>query len=157
MRICVDTNVLVRFFGTQSPFAALKLAVFTGTVELAVSNDILLEYEEVMVRLSGTRRWQQLSALLERVNLLFGNIVQVNPQYRFNVIAIDPDDNKFVDCAIAAEADFIVTSDRDFAALRDSGYKPKPISPEEFIERHLVPNLPTAESQAPREKKRPPQ
>ena len=45
--------------------------------------------------------------------------------------------NKFADCAIAAEADFIITADSDFNAMRGSGYKPQPITPEEFIRLHL--------------------
>lgn len=44
---------------------------------------------------------------------------------------------KFSDCAITAEADYIVTEDRHFQALIGSGYKPQPITPAEFIQRHL--------------------
>ena len=36
-------------------------------------------------------------------------------------------------CAIAAEADFIITGDHHFDALRGIGYKPQPVTPEEFI------------------------
>jgi len=45
--------------------------------------------------------------------------------------------NTFCDCAIAAEADFIVTEDGHFDALKTAGYKPKPIKPEEFIRQYL--------------------
>ena len=45
------------------------------------------------------------------------NIEHVNPTYRFNLITVDPDDNKFVDCAIIAGATFIVSNDRHFAEL----------------------------------------
>jgi predicted nucleic acid-binding protein len=38
-----------------------------------------------------------------------------------------------VDCAIAANADFIITNDSDYAPLANAGYKPQPISPEEFM------------------------
>ena len=63
------------------------------------------------------------------------------PQYRFGVIIPDPDDNKFCDCAIAAEADFVVTDDAHFTVLKSGGYKPKPITPEEFIRVHLGSDL----------------
>ena len=53
------------------------------------------------------------------------------------VVAADPDDNKFCDCAIAAEADFVVTEDIHFDALKSAGYKPQPITPGEFIRLHL--------------------
>lgn len=61
---------------------------------------------------------------------------QAESSFRFRLIAADAD-NKFADCAIAAEADFIITEDRHFDALFGSGYKPQPISPGEFIRRFL--------------------
>lgn len=49
---------------------------------------------------------------------LHANVLFVDPQFHFQVISSDPDDNKFVDCAIAAQADFIITSDHDFDVVR---------------------------------------
>lgn len=62
---------------------------------------------------------------------------RVSPTFRFHLIAADPDDNKFAGCAIAAEADFIITGDRHFDVLRGSGYKPQPVTPEDFVQLHL--------------------
>ena len=90
------------------------------------------------MKLSGAERWRDIEALLELLERLHGNIWQIEPQFRFAIITQDPDDNKFCDCAIAAEADFVVTDDAHFAALKSAGYKPKPISPDEFIREHLV-------------------
>ena len=42
------------------------------------------------------------------------NVLRVDAQFRFNLIKSDPDDNKFVDCAIVANADYIVTEDTHF-------------------------------------------
>ncbi len=64
-------------------------------------------------------------------------VVFVNPHYQFQIIADDPDDNKFTDCAIAAHADYIITEDKHFAPLANAGYKPQPITPLEFIRLHL--------------------
>ena len=36
------------------------------------------------------------------------NVEHVNPAYRFNLITSDPDDNKFVDCAVTAGATYIL-------------------------------------------------
>ena len=90
------------------------------------------------MKLSGAERWRDVEALLEMLDQLHGNIRQIEPQFRFAVITADPDDNKFCDCAVVAGADFVVTDDAHFAALKSAGYKPKPISPEEFIRVHLV-------------------
>jgi predicted nucleic acid-binding protein len=52
------------------------------------------------------------------------------------VIGNDPDDNAFTDCAIAAHADYVITEDRHFAPLANSGYKPQTITPTNFIARY---------------------
>ncbi|MDR1951266.1 MAG: PIN domain-containing protein, partial [Bacteroidales bacterium] len=44
---------------------------------------------------------------------------QINPRYKWNLITVDTDDNKFVDCALNAGADYIVTNDRHFNVLKD--------------------------------------
>jgi len=90
------------------------------------------------MKLSGTERWRDVEAFLELLGQLHDNIRQVEPQFRFAVITADPDDNKFCDCAIAAEADFVVTDDAHFGALKSAGYKPQPMAPEEFIKVHLA-------------------
>jgi predicted nucleic acid-binding protein len=46
------------------------------------------------------------------------NVVFAHPAFRFNLIAADPDDNKFVDCAIVANADYIVSQDKHFDILK---------------------------------------
>ena len=70
---------------------------------------------------------------------LYGNVIRVEPQFRFNIITADKDDNKFVDCAIAANADFVITEDQHFTALVKAGYRPQPITPQAFIARVLTP------------------
>ncbi len=137
MRVCVDTNVLVQLFGTAQSFRPIADALQQGRLEFAVSNEILLEYEETLTWLSGEVRWQMVWRFLEAISRLHNNVLYVDPRYHLRVIDADPDDNKFVDCAVAVEADFILTSDRHFDVLNSSGYKPKPIEPGRFIADHL--------------------
>jgi putative PIN family toxin of toxin-antitoxin system len=137
MMVCLDTNVFLQIFGRKQPYYPILRALLDGRLTLAVSNEILLEYEEVTVKLSGVERWRDIVAFLELLDNLHGNIRQIQPQFRFAVITQDPDDNKFCDCAIAAAADFIVTDDAHFSTLKSSGHKPKPITPQNFIEEHL--------------------
>lgn len=87
--------------------------------------------------MSGPARWQQVERFLTLLFRLHANILFSEPQYRFGVIVADADDNKFSDCAIAAQADYIITSDHHFDVLVGSGYKPKPIRPDEFVQNHL--------------------
>ena len=66
--------------------------------------------------------------LLERLDALHGTIHRTDATFRFNVITGDPDDNEFVDCAIAARAESVVTEDQHFSALATSGYAPRAVS-----------------------------
>ena len=45
------------------------------------------------------------------------NVLRKDPYFRFHLIEQDPDDNKFVDCAIVAGADYIVSEDAHFRVL----------------------------------------
>ena len=47
------------------------------------------------------------------------NVERVTPVFRFNLITADPDDNKFVDCAITAGATYIVSNNRHFSELQN--------------------------------------
>lgn len=103
----------------------------------AVSTEILLEYEEVAAREIGSAAARQLIRFIELLEQTRGNIRHISPTFRFQIIKVDPDDNKFTDCAITAGADYIITEDRHFAPLATAEYHPQPINPAEFISKHL--------------------
>ncbi len=50
------------------------------------------------------------------------NVRKINNFYTWNLITVDPDDNKFVDCAISAGAEYIVTNDKHFNVLKDISF-----------------------------------
>jgi len=133
MRVGLDTNVLLQMPGRRQPFRPILDALTDGHPALAVSTEILLEYEEVALQLAGAQQWRNVELLLQRIASTHGNVVVVAPGFRFRLIATDPDDNKFADCAIAAAADFIITDDAHFEAVRAARVKPQPISPADFI------------------------
>jgi putative PIN family toxin of toxin-antitoxin system len=137
MTACLDTGVFLQIFGRKQPFHPILRALLDGRLILVVSTEILLEYQEVTTRLFGAERWREMAALLDLLAQLHGNIRHVEPKFRFNMISTDPDDNKFCDCAIAAEANFVVAEDNHFDVLKSAGYKPKPIKPDEFIRQYL--------------------
>jgi predicted nucleic acid-binding protein len=59
---------------------------------------------------------QAAHAVMEALDLC-PDVYFIRKYYYWDLIKNDPDDNKFVDCAIAANADYIVTNDRDFKIL----------------------------------------
>lgn len=139
--LALDSNVFLQIFGRKQPFHPLLRALLDGRITLALSTAILLEYEEVTVQLAGPQHWQDIARLLELPAELQGNLRPVEPQFWFGVVTADPDDNKFCDCAIAAEADYVVTEDCHFDVLKSAGYKPRPVTPQDFIRDHLAAGL----------------
>jgi len=118
MTACLDTGVFLQIFGRKQPFSpdSARLAGMAGS-----SSRFPLKFcsnTRRSPRASGAERWRDMAALLDLLAQLHGNIRHVEPKFRFNVISTDPDDNKFCDCAIAAEANFVVTEDNDFNALK---------------------------------------
>lgn len=138
MLVCIDSNVLLEIFSPRHASRPIYHAWFEGRLRWAVSTEILLEYEEIMQRHSGQRKADVMMQILALVNAKHGNLLQVTPSFRFHLISTDADDDKFADCAIAIEADFIITHDRHFDVMRGSGYRPQPITPEDFIRLHLA-------------------
>jgi putative PIN family toxin of toxin-antitoxin system len=82
---------------------------------ICVSNEIIFEYMEILSqKVSATFAANIVGAILK------SNCVKlISPSFHFNLITQDPDDNKFVDCAIIANADFIVSDDSHFKALEN--------------------------------------
>ncbi len=81
--------------------------------DLLISNEILSEYEEVL----SEKLSPEVAKNVVRTLLLSPNVRRVEPLYRWALISADPDDNKFVDCAIAASSHVLVTHDRHFNVL----------------------------------------
>lgn len=59
-----------------------------------------------------------LMSIPRKSELSASNTVYISPQNRYHLIEADPDDNKFVDCAITAKARYIVTQDRHYDVVR---------------------------------------
>ena len=112
-RIVLDTNSLVQCIAPHSRYRKIWDSYEEGDYVLCVSNEILNEYEEILERLAGVEVSKYaIEAILNSPNTLF-----CAPSYNFHLIEADPDDNKFVDCAVATGATCIVTEDRHFSIL----------------------------------------
>ena|SRR5665213_1993010 len=113
IRIVLDTNVLVACISRQSPFYWVWQAFLQGKYKLCITTDILDEYAEIIERyFSAIDAEYTLTQIM-----LHQNTVQIIRYYAWNIIEKDPDDNKFFDCAVAANADYIVSEDKHFDVL----------------------------------------
>ena len=112
-RIVLDTNSLIQCISPRSRYRAIWDSFFNGTNLLCVSNEILNEYEEILERLAGE------GTAKYAINVILNNKYTrlITPYYRFHLIKSDFDDDKFVDCAVASNAKFIVTEDHHFDIL----------------------------------------
>ena len=114
MRIVLDTNSLIQSIPPASPFRRVWDSIESGENILCVTNEIIDEYAEVLYRLANPKVAADIIA-----TIIDSRYVEfVTPYYHFNLITADPDDNKFVDCAIAANARYIVTNDHHYDVLR---------------------------------------
>jgi uncharacterized protein len=131
MKVVLDTNTLFVSVSDRSSYYPIYLALQEGFYELVLTTDILLEYEEVI----GDEMGADIAADLVEFLSLASNIHRITRYYKWYLIVSDPDDDKFVDAAVAGNVDFIVTDDRHFRVLKNVNYpKIKTISTEEFLE-----------------------
>jgi len=114
MRIVLDTNCLIQSIPQKSPFRAVWDSFLSGENILCVSNEIIEEYMEILQRLTDV----QTAALVIKTIVENPFVEFIIPYYQFHLITADPDDNKFVDCAIAAAAKYVVTNDHHYDVLR---------------------------------------
>ena len=113
MKIVIDTNILISgvFFGGY-PGKILK-AVAGGELETFASKEIVDEYMLIVnwfkERKSGTFNEKLFLSFLKSANV-------IEPQETIEICR-DPDDNKFIECASAAKALYIVSGDKDLLVL----------------------------------------
>lgn len=110
----LDTNCLLMSIPRKSPYHQILLDFLAGKYLLCVSNEVVLEYEEILTRKIGSLVANNIiNAILASSNTVF-----INPQKRYQLIKSDSDDNKFMDCAISANAKYIVTQDHHYDVVR---------------------------------------
>lgn len=113
-RIVLDTNCLVQSLPSRSQYHRIWTDFIDGRYNLCVSNEILNEYEEIISRYASPNVARNVVEAI--IHSPFA--VYKESHFRFHLIVADPDDNKFVDCAIAAGAQYVVSEDSHFGILR---------------------------------------
>ena len=113
LRLVLDTNVLLVSIPSRSKYHWIFQELLAGRFDLLISNEILTEYEEIISK----KLDPETARNVVRTLLLLPNVERVHPFYRWKLVVADPDDDKFVDCAVAANAHALVTEDRHFRAL----------------------------------------
>jgi putative PIN family toxin of toxin-antitoxin system len=113
VKIVLDTNVLLVCISDRSRLHWIFNALLSQEFTLCVTTDMLAEYAEIISQHMGQITSESVLGVIENLP----NIELITTYYKFGLLA-DEDDNKFVGCAIAGNADFIISHDRDFAVLQ---------------------------------------
>ena len=131
-RIVLDTNCLIASLSRTSRSYSVWRGLHDGRYILCVSNEILMEYQEMIGRKTSPEIAENVIQYITNSEF----VELITPYYRFNLIKADRDDNKFVDCAIAANATYIVSDDKHFKPLDNISF-PKlfVLTLMEFVER----------------------
>lgn len=118
LRVVLDTNIVLVLLTSHSRWYGIYRALEEGAYTLVVSNEIVSEYaEKIHSKYDRATAENFLRTLLTLPNVEFQEIY-----YRWNLIAADADDNKFVDCAVAASVDCLVSEDRYFDILAEISF-----------------------------------
>lgn len=113
-QIVLDTNCLLQSLPSHSPYHKIWTEILAGHISLCVNSEILNEYEEILAIKTTTEIAHN---VVETIARLHTTIFQ-ETYIHFGLIEADPDDNKFVDCAVASNAEFIVTNDSHYNVLK---------------------------------------
>ena len=117
-KIVLDTNCLIASLSRNGQYYPVWKGLQTGKYILCVSTDILEEYAEIITqKMSENVASNVIHLLLE------SEFVElVNPYFSLHLIEADHDDDKFVDCAFAANATFIVSDDTHYDILKEISF-----------------------------------
>ena len=133
MKVVLDTNVFISgIFFRGPPYQALE-AWRDGVIQLVVSEKILEEYLRVGEILSKQFSKIRLNPILELLTIE----AEIVADFKLPApVCIDPEDDKFLECAIAGKVDVLVSGDKHL--LNVSGYCGiEIVTPREFVEKHL--------------------
>ena len=132
LKIVIDTNVFVSSFFGGVPREIINLWK-NGKVVLCLSQKIIEEYLEVLNRLVLEDKHE-----IENLTKLFAegfNSIFTSKTPRLKVVEDDPDDNKFIECAVALDSKFIISGDKHLKDIKKY-VDIEILSPKEFINLH---------------------
>lgn len=121
MKIVLDTNCLLLIISKKGSFYSVFDRIKKGVIQLVVTSEIINEYEEILGKIFSVDVAEYIikSLLNHPKTILIKSIY-----YRWNLISIDQDDNKFIDAYVTGSADFLVTNDKHFDVLKQIEFPP---------------------------------
>lgn len=134
MKAILDTNVVVSSFLSPAGVRAKVLGAWEkGQFELVVSEDILAEYKRALnYKEVSSRHGMTVEQISQTVSEMKSFATIIKPIQKLTVIKDDPADDKFLECAKEAGAEYIISADPHLLKLKQ--YEDIQIlSPSEFL------------------------
>jgi putative PIN family toxin of toxin-antitoxin system len=120
MKVVIDTNVILMSLPKISKYRPIFDGLLESKFDLAISNEILQEYIEVI----GEKTTGEIAQNFAELMIKLENVEQKEVYFRWNLIEKDPDDNKFIDCAVSARVKYVVSNDNHFKILKEIDFPP---------------------------------
>ena len=138
MRVLFDTNVLVSYLlPAADPMRVMSQAmdlVFRGDVTLVLPEDLVAELERTLTSKPYLRdRIAPEHSVAFIVQLRTLSVVVSRLDTPVRAIVRDPADNYLLAAAVAGDADYLVTGDKDLLVLRDHLDRPRIVTTAEFV------------------------
>lgn len=131
MRVVLDTNVFIySFLGSGNPRKIIDLWK-TGKITICLTKQIVDEYVEVLQRL-GLGDELEITETLQLFARGYSSIFTAKTP-RLKIVENDPDDDKFFECAVALQAKYIISGDKDVRKVEEY-IGIKVLSPKQFID-----------------------
>ena len=115
MKIVLDTNCLLLILSKKGSFYSIFQKIQLGEIQLIITNEIIDEYEEILEKIYSN----EVADYVLKAILNNSNTIQIDRIfYKWNLISVDKDDNKFIDAYITGSSDYLVTNDKHFDVLQ---------------------------------------
>ncbi len=118
VRLVLDTNTVVSGLLWGSTPSLLIEAALEGRIEVFTSHALLLELEDVLPRRKFARRIAASGFSVAQLTARFALLAETVAPAVISPVSADPDDDHVLACALAAQADFIVSGDPDLLNLK---------------------------------------
>jgi putative PIN family toxin of toxin-antitoxin system len=116
-RLVVDTNILIASLSSRSPFHWFMQLILQEKVEIFVTTEIVMEYEEKLKEKYSLTLANNFLAFLQ-----YGvNVHPVTVYYHWRLLK-DSDDDKFVNCCLASNAECLLSEDSDYNILKQINF-----------------------------------
>lgn len=130
IKVVFDTNVLVSALLFRGALSKIVDLWVTGKIVPVISRDTFEEFKKVLFYPKFSLTEKEVKIIIEENILPFFEVADITADVKG--LCRDPDDDKFLSCAVSAGADFIVSGDNDLCDLRKHK-SVKIINPRDFF------------------------